>query len=356
MTGSAHPDTPPPFPADLAEVPEIPASAVHVYAVPMTERFRGITVREGILVEGPRGWGDFCPFEEYDDAVAAVWLATALEAAWLGWPARVRDLVPVNAIVPAVGPERAHELVLRSGCRTAKVKVADTDDSLAADADRVAAVRDALGPGGHVRVDANGRWSVEAAVLALGVLDEVARGLQYAEQPCATVAELAEVRRRSHVPVAADESIRRAEDPLAVARAGAADVAVVKCTPLGGVRRSLAVAEQVEALAQVPVVVSSALETSVGLAAELALAGALPRLELACGVGTLALLAGDLVARPVVLTDGFLPVPAGPPVPDAAALARWEQPDPARREWWIDRLRRAQATLRLRLARPNPSA
>src|SRR4051794_17788708 len=114
----------------------------------MTERFRGITMREGVLVEGPRGWGDFCPFEEYDDAVAAVWLATALEAAWLGWPARVRDLVPVNAIVPAVRPERAHELVLRSGCRTAKVKVADTDDSLAADADRVAAVRDALGPGG----------------------------------------------------------------------------------------------------------------------------------------------------------------------------------------------------------------
>ena len=200
----------------------------------MTERFRGITIREGVLVKGPRGWGDFCPFPEYDDEVAAVWLATALEAAWLGWPPPVRDHVPVNAIVPAVPPERAHALVRRSGCRTAKVKVAEGTGSLAADADRVAAVRDALGPGGHVRVDANGRWNVEDAVVALGVLDEVAQGLQYAEQPCATVAELAEVRRRSHVPIAADESIRRAEDPVAVVRARAADVAVLKCTPLGG--------------------------------------------------------------------------------------------------------------------------
>src|SRR6185312_518763 len=127
--------------------------------------------------------------------------------------------------------------VLRSGCRTAKVKVADAAGSLGADADRVVAVRDALGPGGHVRVDANGRWTVEEAVRALEVLDGAAEGLQYAEQPCPSVAELAEVRRRSHVRIAADESIRRAGDPLAVARARAADVAVLKCTPLGGVRR-----------------------------------------------------------------------------------------------------------------------
>ena len=331
-------------------MPQIRASAVHVYALPMTERFRGITVREGVLLEGSAGWGDFCPFEEYDDAVAAVWLATALEAAWLGWPAPVRDRVPVNAIVPTVSPDRAAELVRGAGCRTAKVKVAEEPGSLGADADRVAAVRDALGPGGHVRIDANGRWDVETAVLALAVLDEAAHGLQYAEQPCATVEELAELRRRSHVPVAVDESIRRAEDPLAVARARAADVAVVKCTPLGGVRRSLAIAAQVEAVAQLPLVVSSALETSVGLAAELALAGALPRLDLACGVGTLALLAGDVVTDPVRLVDGALPVPASPPVPDPGELERWEQPDPARRQWWLDRLRRAEAALRLRSA------
>jgi O-succinylbenzoate synthase len=334
-----------PFPPELADVPPL-AGSVHIYAIPMTERFRGITVREGVLVEGPRGWGDVCPFDDYDDDAAAAWLATALEAAWCGWPARVRDRVPVNAIVPAVSPDRAGELVRRSGCRTAKVKVAEAAGGLGADADRVAAVRAALGPGGRVRVDANGRWDVEEAVLSLGVLDEAADGLEYAEQPCATVAQLAEVRRRSHVRVAADESIRRAENPLAVARARAADVAVLKCSPLGGVRRSLAVAEQVAALAQLPVVVSSALETSVGLAAELALAGALPRLELACGVGTLALLAGDVVARPVQLVDGELPVPAAPPAPDPEALTRWAQPDRERRQWWLDRLARAHDALR----------
>jgi o-succinylbenzoate synthase len=348
VTPSGPLETPPSAISEFADVPQIPSSAVHVYAVPMTEKFRGITVREGVLVEGPRGWGDFCPFPEYDDEVAAVWLAAALEAAWVGWPAPVRDRVPVNAIVPGVAPERAQELVRRSGCSTAKVKVADAPGSLGADADRVTAVRDALGPGGHVRVDANGRWDVEDAVVALGVLDEAAQGLQYAEQPCATVAELAEVRRRSHVPVAADESIRRAEDPLTVARAGAADVAVLKCTPLGGVRRSLAVAAQVETTGELAVVVSSALETSVGLAAELALAGALPRLELACGVGTLALLAGDVVAEPVALVDGVLPVPASPPAPDPALLDRWAHPDPARRQWWVDRLARASAVLRRR--------
>jgi O-succinylbenzoate synthase len=354
VTRSGPLETPSSTTSEFAGVPQIPASGLHVYALPMTEKFRGITVREGVLVQGPRGWGDFCPFAEYDDEVAADWLGTALEAAWLGWPAPVRDRVPVNAIVPAVAPERARELVLRSGCRTAKVKVADAAGSLGADADRVAAVRDALGPGGHVRVDANGGWGVEEAVAALGVLDEAAQGLQYAEQPCPTVAELAEVRRRSHVPVAADESIRRAADPVAVARARAADVAVLKCAPLGGVRRCLEIAAQVEAVAGLPVVVSSALETSVGLAAELALAGALPRLELACGVGTLALLAADVVAEPLALVDGALPVPASPPAPDPALLGRWEQPDPARRQWWIDRVARAQAVLRRPAARSGP--
>jgi O-succinylbenzoate synthase len=261
----------------------------------------------------------------------------------------VRDHVPVNGIVPAVPPDRAAELARRSGCRTVKVKVAETAGTLAADADRVAAVRDALGPAGQVRIDANGGWDVDTAVRALGVLDEAARGLQYAEQPCATVDELAEVRRRSHVPIAADESIRRAEDPVAVARARAADVVVVKCTPLGGVRRSLAIAAQLQEVAELPVVVSSALETSVGLAAELALAGALPRLDLACGVGTLALLDGDLVAAPLRLVDGTLPVPASPPAADPAELERWEQRDPARRQWWLDRFRRAHAVLRDRL-------
>jgi o-succinylbenzoate synthase len=309
-----------------------------VYRIPLTTRFRGTTSREGVLLHGPAGWGEFCPFPEYGDAESAPWLAAAREAAELGWPAPVRDRVPVNAIVPAVGPERAHELVRASGCATAKVKVADAPGSLAADAARVAAVRDALGGGGHVRVDANGRWSVDEAVTAIRALDRAAGGLQYVEQPCATVAELAAVRRRVDVPIAADESIRRAEDPLRVAVAGAADVAVLKCAPLGGVRRALAVAEA----CGLPCVVSSALQTSVGLAGELALAAALPQLDLACGLGTGALLAADVVDDPLAPVDGWLPVLRRAPDPvRAAAVAA-----PAERAaWWEERLARVHALL-----------
>lgn len=342
-----------PYPPQLAGVLDLDPAALHVYAIPMTHRFRGITVREGILLEGPRGWGDFCPFEEYDDTSAAAWLAAALEAAWIGWPTAVRPSVAVNAIVPAVDPGRAFELVAASGCATAKCAVADPAGSLSADADRVAAVRAALGPGGQLRVDANGRWDVDTAVLSLGVLDEVAEGLQYAEQPCRTLDELAEVRRRTHVPIAADESIRRAEDPLAVARAHAADVAVVKCAPLGGVRRALAVAGQLatgsDEVRAMPVVVSSALETSVGLAAEAALAGALPDLDLACGLGTLALLDRDVVRERPALVDGRVAVPSAPPVPDVDALAACAQRDRAREQWWRERIARAADALRLLL-------
>jgi O-succinylbenzoate synthase len=309
---------------------------LNVYAIPMRTRFRGITVREGMLIRGDAGWGEFCPFPEYADHEAAAWLATALEAADVGWPEPVRDRVPVNCIVPAVGPDEAAAVVARSGCRTAKVKVADHPSSLSEDLARVEAVRSALGPGGAVRVDANGAWSADSAVAALKALDRAAGGLEYAEQPCRTLSELAAVRRRIDVPVAADESIRRADDPLRVAVAGAADIAVIKCAPLGGVRRALAVAEA----CGLPCVVSSALETSVGLAAELALAAALPRLEFACGLDTLALLDGDLVGSPLRPVDGWLTVPRTPPAPDAALLDAYRHPDPERRRWWQDRLAR----------------
>lgn len=307
-----------------------------VYSLPMTTRFRGITVREGVLIEGPAGWGEFCPFPEYDDTEARPWLDAALEAAEHGWPAPVRDTVPVNAIVPAVSPSRAHALVLASGCATAKVKVADAPGSLADDIARVEAVRDALGPGGHVRVDANARWSVDEAVTAIRSLDRAAGGLQYVEQPCVTVDELAAVRKRVDVRIAADESIRRAEDPLRVAVAGAADIAVLKCAPLGGVRRALAVAEA----CGLPCVVSSALESAVGLAAEIALAGALPSLEFACGLGTGVLLAADVVDGPVVPRGGLLDVPRRAPAPHLrAAVAA----DADRTRWWRDRLARVRA-------------
>ncbi len=312
------------------------------YAVPLTERFRGIDVREGLLLPGPAGWGEFCPFTEYDDAVAGTWLATAIEAGTIGWPAPVRDRIPINCTVPAVGPERAHEIVAASGCSTAKVKVAEHPDSAAEDEARVEAVRAALGPAGAIRVDANARWDADTAVRRLRALERAAGGLQYAEQPCPTIEELAEVRRRTGVRVAADESIRQAADPLRVPLAEAADVAVIKCTPLGGVRRALAVAEATG----LPCVVSSALETSVGLAAQLALAAALPDLDLACGLGTLALFRLDVVAdtdslRPV---GGFIPVPVRAPAPDPDRLAAVPM-SAERMAWWQARLERAAAHL-----------
>lgn len=314
-----------------------------VYAIPMRTRFRGIEVREGMLLRGPAGWGEFCPFPEYDDRTAASWLATVVEACVVGWPEPVRDRVPLNCTVPAVGPDRAYEIAAGSGCRTAKVKVADHPDSLDEDMARVEAVRDALGPGGAIRVDANAAWDVDTAVRHIRALDRAAGGLEYAEQPCRTVEELALVRRRVDVRIAADESIRRAEDPLRVAVAGAADIAVIKCTPLGGVRRSLHVAEA----AGLPCVVSSALETSVGLAASLALAGALPELDLACGLGTLSLLRGDTVAEHAAFRPegGYLPVPRVAPEPDPEALATATPADPERVRWWRDRLARARAEL-----------
>lgn len=338
------------------ELGGVELAEVHVYAIATTTWFRGITVREGVLLRGPAGWGEFCPFPEYDDRESASWLRAALEAATEGWPAPVRDRVPVNCIVPAVAAARAHDMVRASGCHTAKVKVADHPGSLAADLARVEAVRDALGPDGQVRVDVNGAWDVDTAVAAIALLDRAAGGLQYVEQPCRTIEELAAVRRRVNVPVAADESIRRAEDPLRVAVAGAADIAVLKCTPLGGVRRSLQVAQA----CGLPCVVSSALQTSVGLAAELALAGALPQLELACGLDTLSLLAGDVVAGDPVSQEGavagdpaaaaalspvngLLMVRPAAPQPDPALLRRYAVTDPARLRWWRQRLARVGA-------------
>jgi o-succinylbenzoate synthase len=298
-------------------------AGLRAFAIPMRTRFRGITVREGALIEGPAGWAEFSPFADYGPRECARWLGCALEAATEGWPAPVRQRIPVNVTVPAVGPRQAHAIVAGSGCRTAKVKVAepgDTAASLAADMARVEAVRDALGPDGHIRVDANGGWDVPAAERALRQLGRF--GLEYAEQPCPTLGELAQLRRRVDVPVAADESVRRAEDPLAVRAAGAADIVVLKAQPLGGVKAALRVAEA----CGLPVVVSSAVETSVGLAAGVALAASLPELRYACGLATMSLLAGDVTGTSLAEAGGSLPV-LRPPV-DPARLARWET-DPA---------------------------
>ena len=320
----------------------MPDDDLAVWSVPMRTRFRGITVREGVLLRGPEGpespggWGEWSPFLEYDAAVAEPWLRCAEEAAAGDWPAALRTSVPVNVTVPAVGPEQAHRIVLDGGCRTAKVKVAEPGQTLADDEARLEAVRDALGPDGAVRVDANGGWTVDQAVAAVAALDRAAGGLEYVEQPCPTVEDLAAVRRRVAVPVAADESIRRAADPYRVRDLEAADVAVLKVQPLGGVRACLRIAEDIG----LPVVVSSALETSVGIAAGVALAAALPELPYACGLATVQLLADDVARPPLLPVDGSLPVRR--PDVDPAALARVAA-DPERAAHWAARLAEVRA-------------
>lgn len=326
---------------DLPALPEILEHA-HVVALPMRVRFRGVDARQVLLFEGPSGWGEFAPFPEYDDVESARWLAAAIESAYAAWPAPVRDTVPVNATVPAVPAAQVPGVLARfNGCTTAKVKVAEQGQELADDLARVAEVRLALGDAGRVRVDANGAWDVETALDALTKL--AAYDLEYAEQPCATVEELAELRLRLaragvDVPVAADESIRKADDPLRVARLGAADLVVVKVAPLGGVARAL----EIVAAAGLPAVVSSALDTSVGIAAGVALAAALPTLEHACGLGTVGLFERDVAADPLRPVGGVLkPVRAAP---DPRALADLAAPDELQR-WWRDRLTRCHALL-----------
>lgn len=298
---------------------------IRVFSIPLVTRFRGITRREGILVEGPAGWAEFSPFWDYDVATSRSWLAAADEAARVGWPAPVRDTIPVNCTVPAVSADQAHAIVVASSCRTAKVKVADPGQTLADDIDRVEAVRDAIGPGGRVRIDVNGAWSVGEAVVALAQLRRF--DLEYVEQPCATVEELAELRRRVDVPIAADESIRHADDPYRVAAMGAADIAVLKVQPLGGVRACLEIADRIG----LPVVVSSAVETSIGLAAGVALAAALPELPYACGLATTSLLTGDVVADPLAAVGGQL-APRRP-VLDEAAFAAVAADEPTVGRW-----------------------
>ncbi|MGO2658469.1 o-succinylbenzoate synthase [Mycetocola reblochoni] len=314
----------------------------HVVALPLVTRFRGITVREAVLLEGPEGWSEFSPFVEYADPEASSWLAAAVEDGWSRGPEPLRDFVPVNATVPAVHADEVPAVLARyDGTTTVKVKVAERGQSLSDDVARVAAVRAALGDGGMIRVDANGGWAVDEAVAALRALEPF--GLQYAEQPCAGVDELAALRVRldGRVAVAADESIRRAADPERVVAAGAADVIVIKAQPLGGARRAIALVERLG----LPAVVSSAIDTSVGLSLGARLAAALPGQQLACGLGTASLLAADVTADPLRARGGAVAVRRV--VPDAELLAR-HAAAPERTRWWRERLRRCAGLLAAR--------
>ncbi|TQJ31033.1 o-succinylbenzoate synthase [Microbacterium sp. SLBN-146] len=310
-------------------------ASARVVALPLATRFRGVDVREAVVFEGPEGWTEFSPFTEYDDLEAATWLAAAIDFGWRPQPATLRDRVNVNATVPAVAAASVPDVLARfDGCRTAKVKVAEPGQVLADDVARVRAVREALGPEGRVRVDANGGWNLDEAEHAIHALAEF--DLEYVEQPCMSVDELAELHRRVKymgIPIAADESVRKAADPLAVARAGAADLLVIKAQPLGGVRRAL----DIVAEAGLPAVVSSALDTSIGLSMGVWLAASLAELDYDCGLGTSSLFTADVSVPSLAPHDGSLPV--GRVVPDAAMLDDLAAPA-ERREWWLARLAR----------------
>ncbi|AYG03841.1 o-succinylbenzoate synthase [Gryllotalpicola protaetiae] len=312
----------------------------HVVALPMVTRFRGITVREAAVFEGPNGWTEFSPFVEYGDEESSAWLAAAFDYGWAEAPAALRPSIPVNATVPAVAAADVPAVLARfPGARTAKVKVADPGQSLADDVARVAAVREALGSEGRIRVDANALWNVDEAEHAIRALEQF--DLEYVEQPVATVPELAELRRRVSrlgILIAADESVRKAADPLAVARAGAADVLVIKAQPLGGVSTALSIMAE----AGLPCVVSSALDTSIGLAMGAALAAALPSLEFDCGLGTAALFESDVTDAPLLPVDGAIPVRRV--VPSESLLAS-NAASPERRRWWLARIERCHGLL-----------
>lgn len=323
----------------LPEPNELLATA-RVVALPLVTRFRGIDVREAMLFEGPEGWTEFSPFVEYDDDEASAWLAAAIDYGWTAPPPALRDRIPVNATVPAVDPDSVAAVLARfPGCRTAKVKVGSPDQTLAQDVARVRAVREALGPEGRIRIDANAGWNVDEAEHAIHALAPF--DLEYVEQPCASVEELAEIRRRTKymgVPIAADESVRRADDPLAVAEAGAADILVIKAQPLGGIHRAL----ELIGRTGLPVVVSSALDTSIGLSMGAHLAASVPSLEFDCGLGTASLLAADVTRSPLIPEDGSIPVRRV--LPHLDLLERYAA-SPERTEWWFERIVRCHAVL-----------
>lgn len=326
--------------------PEFPAldallEGARVVSIPLRVRFRGVVSRESLLIRGPAGWGEFCPFPEYDDAEAAAWLRAAVEAAWAGFPAPLRLSIPVNATVPPVQASAVEGILERFGAVSAvKVKVAEQGQSLTDDVARVAEVRRLL-PRAGLRVDANGGWDRRSAVVALTALADFR--LEYAEQPVPDIPGLRAVRlelRRRHLPVliAADESVRKEQDPLRVSREDAADLLVVKVAPLGGVRRALDIVAQ----SGLPAVVSSALDTSVGIAAGVALAAALPSLPYACGLGTVSLMDGDVTETPLLPDGGILPVRTVRVSEER--LERYAVPA-GRRDWWLERVARCYALM-----------
>lgn len=318
-------------------------ATARVVSLPLRTRFRGLSDREVLLFEGPNGWAEWAPFVEYEDDEAAVWLASAIEFAYGELPQLNRTRIPVNATLPAVAANAVSKTLAPFGeFRTVKIKVAEKGQTPSLDVDRIVAVQENF-PEAKIRLDANGGWSVDLAFSFIKALHGNGITPEYVEQPCATITELAQLRTKlaeANLPVkiAADESVRRVTDPLEVARAGAADILVLKAAPLGGINRALAIASE----SGLPVVVSSALDSSVGISMGAHLAAALPSLEFDCGLGTAALLAGDISREPLKPVDGFIDVRRVEVDPMKLDVFKVED---HREDWWLARLERAAAKL-----------
>ena len=307
---------------------------LRVIALPTRTNFRGVTVREVALMQGPQGWGEFSPFLEYDDNESRPWLASAIEAATVARPARYRDAIAVNGIIPELNDKKEIESLMRtfSGAKTFKVKVGK---NLTEDVVRVARVF-SNAPKAAIRIDVNGLWSVEEALTHLYAYYEEIGPFQYVEQPCATVEELRELKRKIKIPlrIAADEVIRKAPDPFAVDLTDAADVVMLKVQPLGGIQRCLDIANH----HGLPVVVSSALESAIGIEYGLDLAASISDLTFDCGLATGSLLASDVAAHEI--SDGKITLGQISPKLDGLDVS------PERFEWWKNRIMRVGALLK----------
>jgi O-succinylbenzoate synthase len=302
--------------------------SMRVIALPTKTNFRGVSVREIALFQGTYGWGEFSPFLEYSDEEAAPWLACAIEAATSPRPRIFRNSVKVNGTIPALNDSADIERIVAAfpGVETFKVKVGD---NLAEDLVRLAKVR-SLSPKAKIRIDVNGNWSVADAITNLQAIYEITGPLEYVEQPCATVDELRELKEKIKIDIkiAGDEVLRKANDPFAVNLTDAIDVLMLKVQPLGGIAR----AQKLAAHHKLPVVVSSALESAVGIQYGLYLAASFPDMKFDCGLGTGSLLAADVAELPIV--NGEIAINDFEPELDGHDVA------PDRYEWWKNRFMR----------------
>lgn len=307
-------------------------ASMQVVALPLKRKFRGITTREVALIQGPAGWGEFSPFLEYDDAESSRWLLSAIDAATNLAPMAYRGFIKVNATLPALNDSKEIEELLNSysGCDTIKIKVGE---NLSEDILRVARVR-ALRPKAKLRLDVNGGWSVDQALINLYEIYEEVGPLEYVEQPCVTLAELRELKSKLKIDlkIAGDEVIRKASDPFAIDLQGAVDILMLKVAPLGGITR----AREIGAHHKLPLVVSSALESAIGISYGLQLASSLPTLNYASGLATGQLMSADIATIPVF--DGQMQV--NPTSPDPELLAKYAVPV-ERLDWWKERAKRA---------------